>query len=97
MSTEFDDDDNTEKRKETDAQRRKRLRSAVESVLATEDGRLVLSEIIGICQVEGINALNGEAAFRTEGARAVGLQIINLLRTRDPAGFMKLYREIYLP
>jgi hypothetical protein len=85
------------RRKETDAQRRKRLTVAISAVLDTDDGRLLLAEILSYCQPEAINGQEGVASGRIEGARSVGLQIIGLLRSKDPAGFMKLYREIFLP
>lgn len=92
-----DQEEVTRQRKETEAQRKKRIRGAVERVLADADGRTVLAEILGFTQIESINALDGPAAFRTEGARTVGLQIRNLLISNDPAGFLNLYREIHLP
>jgi len=83
------------RRKESQAQRAKRLAGAVSQVLASESGRLVLAEILGYCQVETQNGLDGMAAGRVEGARAVGLMTTQLLRKSDYAGFMRLYGEIH--
>lgn len=93
----YDHEAKAKERKESDAQRKKRVAAAVSSVLASEDGRIVLAEILGYCQVEGINAQDGLAAGRVEGARAVGIRTINLLRESDGAAFLKLYAEIHLP
>ena len=98
MSEMFHDHEDTAvKRKETEAQRQKRIVTAVSAVLASADGRAVLAAIIGLCQPESMNCQDGAAAFRIEGARNVGIQINTLLRSSDPAGYMKLYQEIYLP
>ena len=83
------------KRKETQAQRQKRLIAAVSEVLASPSGRLVLSEILDFCQVEGFNGQDGAASGRIEGARIVGIKTIDLLRSHDFAGFMKLYKEMH--
>jgi hypothetical protein len=85
----------TVKRKETEAQRAKRLKSSICQVLASESGRMVLAEIIGFCQVETINGLDDMAAARVEGGRSVGIQTIRMIRDADYSGFMKLYEELY--
>jgi hypothetical protein len=83
------------KRKETAAARQKRLNTAACAVMNSEAGRLILSEILGYCQVESINSLDGVAAGRVEGARAVGLRTLNLLRDADTGLFLKLYTELF--
>jgi len=90
------DEDKARRRKETEAQKKKRLAVAVSEVLASESGRTVLGEFLKLCQLENINAFEGAASGRVEGARAVGLMATRILRDNDPQGFMKLYREMYL-
>lgn len=84
----------TARRKETEKQRATRLKIAVSEVLASPSGRAVLGEILGYCGVESINGMEGMAAGRIEGARAVGIRVIDLLRGTDLDGWMRLYREI---
>lgn len=90
--TDFEDNSS---RKAKDEIRKKEFQSAVSHVLASAQGRLVLAEILNLCQVEGINGHEGAAAFRAEGARAVGLRTQAMLRHYDFEGFLKLYREIH--
>jgi hypothetical protein len=96
MSTEDHDPEQAAvKRKETDNQRKKRLAADVSAVLASSSGRAVIAEILSFCQVDSLNCFDGPAAFRTEGARAVGLRTMKMLRLADSAAFMKLYTELY--
>ena len=83
------------KRKETEAQRKKQLTADISAVLSSQSGRNVLSAILGLCQVEGINGLDGNASGRIEGARTVGILTIRMLREADFAGFEQLNREIH--
>lgn len=85
----------TEKRKETAAAREKRIKTAACEVMNTEAGRLILSEILKLCSVEGMNHGEGVQSGRVEGARNVGLQTIALLRNADTGLFLKLYTEIF--
>lgn len=93
--TEFDAEEASMKRKDTAKQREKRVAVAVAEVLSSEAGRTVLKEILTFCQVEQMNGLDGMGAGRIEGARAVGLMTINLLRKHDIDGWIKLYRELH--
>lgn len=76
--------------------REKRLKTAACEVMNSEAGRLILSEILtSYCQLEGQNHAEGVQSGRIEGARIVGLQLVNLLRSSDTALFLKLYTEIF--
>lgn len=82
-------------RKEREENDRSLFRAHVSTVLATPSGRAVLAEVLRLCQVGSINNHDGAAGFRVEGARAVGINIENMLRAADFEGFIKLYREIH--
>lgn len=82
-------------RKESQAQRAKRVRACFQEVLNSASGRVVLAEILGICQVESQNGLDGMAAARVEGARTVGLVLMSKMKDADLDGYLRLYGEIH--
>jgi hypothetical protein len=95
MSDEELTDEVAATRKESQAQRTKRVRACFQEVLGSASGRVVLAEILGICQVESQNGLEGMAAGRVEGARSVGLRLMSALRDADLDGYLRLYGEIH--
>lgn len=90
----YEDEENQSKRKRAAAQKQIQLRDSIRNVLATSDGRAVLSACLGTCGLEIENTANGETAFRIEGARTVGIRIMRMLRDADKENFFKLYKEM---
>lgn len=87
-------EDQNIKRKETAAQKQKRSRIAFESILAREDGRVVLAEILSWTGFEAENFSLGEAGARNEGMRSIGLRLLRTCREANKENSIKLYQEI---
>ena len=90
----MDYEDDIPKRKETESQKKRRVDDAFRSILAREDGRIVLATVLGWTCFEVDNLAVGEHCARNEGMRSVGLKIVRKLRDLDQEAYLKLYREI---
>ena len=67
-----------------------RLLCAVSALLDSENGKLVLYELINATGVFASSFTGNSATYYLEGKRAVGLYLYQLLMTADPHALQKL-------
>ena len=67
-----------------------RLRLAVQNLLSTPDGKVLLFRLIEMTGVFASSVTGNSATFYNEGRRSVGLELYRLLMSADPLALQKL-------
>ncbi len=91
----FDEQEQRAERREQDRQRELRLKNALDSVLSTEQGQLVMAWVLSLTgQNTSISVSDSLKMAVLSGRRDVGLEITKKLRALCPEHLEKLNKEI---
>ena len=69
------------------------LEQDIQTVCSTAEGRRVMWEVLGFCQLYSEAGADPSAALLLGGSRSVGLRILDMLNTVDPGIYIKMQME----
>lgn len=91
--SDYDADEINQRRRERQEMREVERRQDYEKLLAMPEGRRVLWDIVGRCNIFQAITVTNASMYMMQGAKNIGLGVIDDIERIDPDAFIKMMRE----